>query len=1294
MDFRILGPLEVVRNGESVDVGPHRQQSLLALLLLHANRVVPTDRILDELWGDDADGKENALWVYVSRLRGALERGSGHAEVLITKDHGYVLRVDAGTIDANRFESEVVRGRALLSEDAEGASIVLREALELWRGSPFQDFTYENWCQTEIGRLEELRVAATEDAVEADLRRGLAGELIGELEVLHKAHLLRERPVAQLMLALYRAGRSAEALRAFERFRRSIGEELGIDPSPELCRLEEQILLHDSRLQVRTTTPMARAVAGVVNPFRGLRSFAEEDAAVFFGRDRLVADAVRRIADEHRLIALVGPSGSGKSSVVRAGLIPAIRKGALPDSDRWLIAQMLPGNDPFIEFEAALLHSTIDAPDSLTETLHAEGSSGLLRAALRVLPVESERLVLVIDQFEELFTLVESEAVRRRFLDQLVVAIDDPYRRVQVVVTLRADFYRRPLEHAGFATRMSEGIVNVVPLTPDELEAAALEPASRCGATLEPALLAGLVADVIGQPGALPAFQYTLTELFDRRVGAALTFDAYRRMGGVRGSLTRNAEELYWQLDGDEQATAKQLLLRLVAVTEHGQWSRRRVPASELVSLDVDLVAMQRVIEVFAGHRLLSLDRDPATAAPTVEVAHEALLVEWERLRQWIEQNKDDLVRHLELAAASSRWAAADRDPDYLYAGGRLEEAQHWSGSSEITLTVEERAFLDAGVAVHRAEGAREEERLAREQSLERATRRRTWAMVAAVVLLVGVLGAVAWAAIRPPGPKIALVFEGTNGGQPQELMKVGWDLARRELGFQDAVVISLIDPKQDLRDLAEDGYELIVYGRYDQGAAAYAVAEEYPDTSFVILDGQDRTLDNVTTLGFAREGGAYLVGAAAALQSDTGNVGFIGGRQSDTTEARRVAFTAGARSIDPDIEVNAVYLGPYRDANWGFLDIELVHGTAEEMYRSGTDVIHHSAGDAGVGIAAAADELTRELGQDLWVIGTEVNERLAVPEYGSRYLTSMWKRWDRAVFDSVRAYLDDELSPGQRELGLDGGFVGYAEDGRIAPPDAVILNQISTDIESGTVVPPRAAVAPPRWTLAPSVDAEVVFDGGSCSIDAPETDVIAGDVVRVSIENRSPQPVEVVIGVASDGVDASDVRNLSSDPWTEGVLDARVQTLTAPGATNALSVRVRSGTHFIDCITPTAIIPGTEINVRYVTACTDPAVEPAGPREAVEALGAAINARNAAAVCGLFANDAPVPGAVVAEMITPADDDRWFVDSVGSDVEVAGDLVTWTVVTSGAVGEEFVQDFRAEVVDGRFLWIEPVTPG
>ncbi|MEN8235888.1 MAG: BTAD domain-containing putative transcriptional regulator, partial [Actinomycetota bacterium] len=598
MEYRILGPLEVLREGEPVDTGPHKQRSLLALLLIHANRVVPTDRILDELWGDEADGKENSLWVYVSRLRTALEPGlgdAGEAQILTTRDHGYALEVDESSIDAVAFERAVGRGQELLRTDAEEASTVLREALGVWRGSALQDFSYDDFARSEVTRLEELRLGATEDAIEAELRLGRSGELVSELEALWEKNPLRERPVGQLMLALYRAGRSAEALRSFERFRRTIGEELGIDPSPELRRLEEQILLHDSRLQLRTPRSIRTGVGGaVVNPFKGLRPFQEDDAADFFGRDRLVAEVVGRITGGERLVVLVGPSGSGKSSAVRAGLTPAIRKGAISGSDQWRVAHMLPGSYPLIELEAALLRSSIDAPETLGDILNGDDDRGLLRAALRVLPDDSSKLVLIIDQFEELFTLVEDETVRRRFIDQTVRALDDPHGRVIVVATLRSDFYSQPFEFPEFADRMASGIVNVVPLASDELEVAALGPAQASGVVVEPALLAELLTDVIGQPGGLPLFQYTLTELFDRRVGDVLSVDTYRSIGGVQGALTRRANELFDSLDPGEQEAAEQLLLRLVTVAEHDEWSRRRVHASEIVALDVDIVAMQR----------------------------------------------------------------------------------------------------------------------------------------------------------------------------------------------------------------------------------------------------------------------------------------------------------------------------------------------------------------------------------------------------------------------------------------------------------------------------------------------------------------------------------------------------------------------------------------------------------------------------------------------------------------------------------------------------------------------------
>ena len=356
---------------------------------------------------------------------------------------------------------------------------------------------------------------------------------------------------------------------------------------------------------------------------------------------------------------------------------------------------MVPGAHPFAELEAALLRSTIDAPDSLAAQLEDE-TLGLLRAALRVLPDDTARLVLVIDQFEELFTFVEDEAERRRFLANLVAAIDDPHARVVVVLTLRADSYHRPLAYVDFAARLGSNVVNVLPLTSDELESAAQEPAARSGVTLEPALLAELLADVIGEPGALPIFQYALTELFDRRDGDVLTVAAYRAMGGVRGALSRRADDLYHRLTLDEQEATRQLFLRLVTITEHDDWGRRRVPASEIVSMDVDVVTMESVIDQLGRHRFLAFDRDHSSGAPTVEVAHEALLWEWDRLRGWIDEGRHDITRRASLDAAVAEWVQASRDGDYLLGGNRLAEYERWRATTTMSLTAAEQDYLDA----------------------------------------------------------------------------------------------------------------------------------------------------------------------------------------------------------------------------------------------------------------------------------------------------------------------------------------------------------------------------------------------------------------------------------------------------------------------------------------------------------------------------------------------------------------------------------------------------------------------
>ncbi|MEA2000950.1 MAG: BTAD domain-containing putative transcriptional regulator, partial [Actinomycetota bacterium] len=538
LDFRLLGPLEVARDDELIDLGGYKQRSLLALFLIHANRVVSTDRIIDALWGEEAADKENALWVYISRLRSVLEperTGRGENSVLLTKDPGYALEVDPGQVDFLRFELGLDQARVQIETDPQKTVETLDEVLGLWRGNPLEDFAYEEFTRNEVGRLSELRLEASELRVDARLALGQTGELVSALQAFARENPYRERPVGQLMIALYRSGRQAEALRAYEQHRRILSDELGIDPSPELRRLEEQILLHDERLVARRQAPLhAVADRALPNPYRGLHAFRESDESRFFGRESLVADLLRRLDNSDRLIAVVGPSGSGKSSVVHAGLIPRLRKGALGEYSDWVIAQMVPGAHPFDELEAGLLRSRLDGPDSLSDQL-ATGPKAILKAGLRMLPDGNARLLLVIDQFEELFTLVGDRDVQRHFLEALLAAIEEPHGRITVVLTLRADFYDRPLLHPAFGARLGTAVVNVTPLSAAELEEAALQPAAIAGVRLEPKLLARLLADVLDETGALPMFQYTMTELFERRDGDALLESSYEQMGGVRG---------------------------------------------------------------------------------------------------------------------------------------------------------------------------------------------------------------------------------------------------------------------------------------------------------------------------------------------------------------------------------------------------------------------------------------------------------------------------------------------------------------------------------------------------------------------------------------------------------------------------------------------------------------------------------------------------------------------------------------------------------------------------------------
>ena len=245
LDFRILGPFEVVEGQRAVALGAPKERALLAILVLRRGEVVSSDRLIDQLWGERPPATAaKTLQGYVSHLRKALSN-----EVLLTRGGGYVLAAEPGQVDAVRFEVLVTDARhALANSDAAGARELLGSALELWRGEALADLAYEPFAQAEITRLEGARLAALEDRIEVDLIRGQHRALVGELESLVARHPHRERLRGQLMLALYRSGRQADALEVYRRGRQALDDELGLDPGPELRAIEQRILDHDPTL--------------------------------------------------------------------------------------------------------------------------------------------------------------------------------------------------------------------------------------------------------------------------------------------------------------------------------------------------------------------------------------------------------------------------------------------------------------------------------------------------------------------------------------------------------------------------------------------------------------------------------------------------------------------------------------------------------------------------------------------------------------------------------------------------------------------------------------------------------------------------------------------------------------------------------------------------------------------------------------------------------------------------------------------------------------------------------------
>ncbi|MGI5192942.1 XRE family transcriptional regulator [Streptomyces sp. CA-288835] len=438
------------------------------------------------------------------------------------------------------------------------------------------------------------------------------------------------------------------------------------------------------------TDPDSAEACGTPPPYAGLRSFREQDAEWFFGRERLVEELAERL-ERQRFVVVIGASGSGKSSLLRAGLVPLLRPVATT-------VVLTPGPRPLEECAVRLGALAGVTPGGLYEELR-EDPANLGRVVRQAIARSgADELVLVVDQFEETFTLCPDDTERNRFIAALVTAASAETGRCRVALGVRADFYAHCTHHAPLVEAMRDAQVPVGPMSLDELRRAVVKPAQQAGLTVEGALLASLTAQAHGQAGVLPLLSHALLQTWRRRRGNALTLAAFDAAGGLEGGLARTAEDFHQRLDPEQRKLAQGVFMRLTALGEGTEDTRRPARLEELDGLaGADGGDVGAVLDRAAAARLLTVDRE------RVELAHEALIRCWPRLHGWLTEDREAVRALRQLTEAAQAWEALGRDPGALYRGTRLDLATTLERAS---LSAREREFLDASLAARAVERA------------------------------------------------------------------------------------------------------------------------------------------------------------------------------------------------------------------------------------------------------------------------------------------------------------------------------------------------------------------------------------------------------------------------------------------------------------------------------------------------------------------------------------------------------------------------------------------------------------
>ncbi len=728
-----------------------RKTAALLAYLSMTGRSQSRETLLALLWPDlEPQRAQNVLRRNLSTLNKALD---GRWLVI----EGDIIGLDADAdvaLDVALFRQLAGCGQDHEHEQSEPCDKCLRdltEAAAVYSADFLAGFSvrnsvnFDNWQQLEREQLQREFASVLERLVQGFSARQAYDQALDYAQRWLALDPLRESVHRHLMLLYAQNGDRSAALRQYETSQQLLQDELGVEPDPETIALYERLRTENPYGKKEYGAPFSAVAEEVLaappppSPYRGLFAFQEEDAAYFFGRDAFVQRLLESV-HERTMVAVIGPSGSGKSSVIFAGLVPALRP-----EEQWIIVPFRLSSEPFLGLASALLpylEPELSEIDRLVETQKfaralANGKLALSAVVTRIVKksATATKLLLVTDQFEELYTLCPDPQLRQNFLKILFATIEQqPFQRdpnFSLLFTLRADFLNQALAFRPLADAVQDAALMLGPMLRTELSEAIQKPAEKQGVAFEPGLVERIVADVGEAPGNLPLLEFALAMLWEQQENRLLTHDGYEKIAGVEGALTRHAEAVYKALEPDEQEIARRMFIQLVWPGIGTEDTRRVARRDELSNQDWILV------QQLADARLVVTARD-AFGKETVEVVHEALISNWGRFREWMEGDRSFRSWQERLRASIRQWEATEHNEGALLRGVPLAEAEGWLEERDVDLSAQERAFIQASIDLRERRAAqREKELLARERLRQRILQGLLAGLIIGLLLLV-----------------------------------------------------------------------------------------------------------------------------------------------------------------------------------------------------------------------------------------------------------------------------------------------------------------------------------------------------------------------------------------------------------------------------------------------------------------------------------------------------------------------------------------------------------------------------